>query len=55
MSGMEKGVTIFLGGLITIAVVTVLVAQKSQTPAVFNSAGGALSQSLSAAEGNPVA
>lgn len=51
MSGMEKGVTIFLGGLITIAVVAVMVSSKSSTPAVLNSAGGALSGSLSAAEG----
>jgi hypothetical protein len=51
MSGIEKGVTIFLGGLITIAVVAVMVSNKSQTPTVLNSAGGALSGSLSAAEG----
>lgn len=51
MSGMEKGVTIFLGGLITIAVVAVIVSSKSNTPTVLNSAGGALSGSLSAAEG----
>lgn len=54
MSGIEKGVTIFLGGLITIAVVQVLVSSKSQTPAVLNSAGGALSGSLASAQGNAV-
>jgi hypothetical protein len=51
MTGIEKGVNVFLAGLITIAVVTVLVSQKSQTPAVLSSAGGALSGSLSAAQG----
>lgn len=54
MSGFERGVTLFLGGLIGVAMVTVLVSQKSATPAVLNSAGGALSGSLSAAEGNPI-
>ena len=53
MSGIEKGVTIFLAGLITIAVVNVLVRNGSQTPAVLNSAGGALSGSLAAAQGQP--
>lgn len=50
MTGVEKGVTIFLGGLITVAVVAVMVSSKSQTPTVLNSAGGALSGSLTAAE-----
>lgn len=50
MSGVEKGVTVFLAGLITVAVVSVLVSQKSQTPAVLGAAGGALSGSLSAAQ-----
>jgi hypothetical protein len=54
MTGIEKGVNAFLAGLIGIAVVTVLVSQKSQTSSVLNSAGGALSGSLSAAQGNPV-
>lgn len=51
MSGIEKGVTIFLGGLIAIATINVLVSGKNQTPAVLNAAGGALSGSLSAAQG----
>jgi hypothetical protein len=51
MNGIEAGVTAFLAGLITIAVVAVLVSNKSQTPAVLHSAGNALSGSLSAAEG----
>lgn len=51
MTGIEKGVTVFLGGLITIAVIAVMVSSKSNTPSVLNSAGGALSGSLSAAEG----
>lgn len=51
MTGMEKGVTVFLGGLITIAVLTTLVGPGKQTPAVINSAGGAISGSLLAAQG----
>jgi hypothetical protein len=50
MSSLEKGVNVFLAGLITIAVVSVLVSQKSQTPAVLGAAGGALSGSLNAAQ-----
>jgi len=50
MNGIEAGVTAFLAGLITIAVVAVLVSNKSQTPAVLQSAGGALSGSLTAAQ-----
>lgn len=52
MTGIEKGINAFLAGLITIAVITVLVSSKSQTPAVLSNAGGALSGSLSAAEGS---
>lgn len=51
MSGIEKGVTVFLGGLITVAVVATLVKPSSQTPAVLNSAGGAVAGSLTAAGG----
>ena len=51
MTGLEKGVTIFLGGLITVAVLTTLVGPGKQTPAVINSAGGAISGSLLAAQG----
>ena len=51
MSGIEKGFTAFLGGLITIAVIATLVGPGKQTPAVINSAGGAISSSLSAAKG----
>jgi hypothetical protein len=52
MSGAERGITLFLGGLVTIAVLTTLVGPGKQTPAVINSAGGAISQSLAAAQGN---
>lgn len=52
MTGLEKGVNLFLGGLITVAIFTVLVSNKSNTSSVLNSAGGALSGSLSAAQGN---
>ncbi len=51
MSGLEKGVTIFLGGLITVALLTTLVGPGKQTPAVLSAAGGAISGSLLAAQG----
>jgi hypothetical protein len=51
VSDVEKGLTLFLGGLITIAVLTTLVGSNKQTPAVLNSAGGAISGSLLAAQG----
>ncbi len=51
MSGLEKGVTVFLGGLIFVALASTLVGSGKQTPAVINSAGGAISGSLLAAQG----
>ena len=51
MTGLEKGVTVFLGGLIAIAIFTPLVKPGAQTPQVLNSAGGAVSGSLLAAQG----
>jgi hypothetical protein len=51
MSGLEKGVTVFLGGLIVIALATTLVGPGKQTPAVINSTGGAISGSLLASQG----
>jgi hypothetical protein len=51
MSGLEKGVTAFLGGLIVIALASTLVGPGKQTPQVLNSAGGAVSGSLLAAQG----
>jgi hypothetical protein len=51
MSNLEKGVTAFLGGLIVIALATTLVGPGKQTPAVLSSAGGAISGSLLAAQG----
>jgi hypothetical protein len=51
MSNLEKGVTIFLGGLIVVALATTLVGPGKQTPAVLSSAGGAVSGSLLAAQG----
>jgi hypothetical protein len=51
MSGLEKGVTIFLSGLIVIALATTLVGPGKQTPAVLGAAGGAISGSLLAAQG----
>jgi hypothetical protein len=51
MSSLEKGVTIFLGGLITIAVAYTLTAKTAKTSTVVNSFGGFTSGSISAAEG----
>jgi hypothetical protein len=51
MSSLEKGVTVFLGGLIVIALATTLVGPGKNTPQVINSAGGAISGSLLAAQG----
>lgn len=53
MSGLEKGITAFLGTLGLVALATTLVGPGKQTPAVLSAAGGAISGSLSAAEGNP--
>lgn len=51
MSTAEKIGTVFFGGLISIALATTLVGPGKQTPAVINSAGGAISGSLLAAQG----
>ncbi|MDE1881974.1 MAG: hypothetical protein KGI89_15680 [Euryarchaeota archaeon] len=51
MSGVEKGVTLFLGGLITIAILTTLVGKGKQTPQVINAGGTAISHTLLAAQG----
>lgn len=51
MSGLEKGLTIFLGGLITIALISTLVGKGKQTPQVISATGGAISSSLAAAQG----
>jgi hypothetical protein len=51
MSGLEKGVTLFLGGLITVALLTTLVGPGKQTSQVLSAAGGAISGSLLAAQG----
>ena len=51
MSPVEKGITAVLAGLVTIALASTLVGPGKQTPAVINAAGGAISGSLSAAQG----
>ena len=51
MSGIEKGVTAFLAGLIVVALATTLVGAGKETPQVLSAAGGALSGSLLAAQG----
>jgi hypothetical protein len=43
-----------VGGIITVAIVSVIVGTKSKAPAAISAAGGALSQVISAAV-NPVA
>lgn len=54
MSGIEKAATIFVGGLIAVALATTLVGPGKQTPQVLNSGGQAISQSLLAAQGQGV-
>lgn len=54
MSGAEKGITAFLTGLVGVALATTLVGPGKQTPQVLNAAGGAVSGSLLAAQGQPV-
>lgn len=51
MTGAEKGISAFLAGLITVALATTLVGPGKQTPQVLNAAGGAVSGSLLAAQG----
>lgn len=51
MSGLEKGVTAFLAGLIVISLASTLVGPGKQTPQVLSAAGGAISGSLLAAQG----
>lgn len=51
MSGFEKGITAFAGGLIVVALATTLVGPNKQTPQVLSAAGGAVSGSLLAAQG----
>lgn len=51
MSGLEKGLTIFLSGLVAIALASTLVGSGKETPQVINSFGTAISGSLSAAQG----
>ena len=52
MSGLERGLTIFLGGLIMIALATTLVGKNKNTAQVLDAAGGAISGSLLAAQGS---
>jgi hypothetical protein len=51
MTGVAKWGTVFLGGLITVALVTTLVGKGKQTPQVINAGGSAISSTLSAAQG----
>jgi hypothetical protein len=51
MSALEKGITVFLGILGAVALATTLVGPGKQTPAVLSAAGGAISGSLLAAQG----
>ena len=48
----SKFVTIFLGGLITIALVSTLVGKGKNTAGVIDSTGGAITSTLKAAQGN---
>lgn len=51
MKSTEAAITIFFGGLIAVALITTLVGPGKQTPAVLGAAGGAISGSLLAAQG----
>jgi hypothetical protein len=51
MSNLEKGLAALLGGLVLVALATTLVGPGKQTPQTINAAGGALSGSLLAAQG----
>ena len=52
MNPVSKWGTIFLGGLISIALLATLVSKKSNTSSVVNSGGSAISNTLSAAQGS---
>ena len=47
----EKIFSVFLGGLILVALATTLVGKGKQTPGVINATGGAISGTLKAAQG----
>lgn len=51
MSTAEKVLTVFVGGLVVIALSTTLVGPGKQTPQTINALGGAVSGSLLAAQG----
>jgi len=51
LSGLEKGLNAFFGGLILIAIFAVLVKPGAQTPQVLSSGGTAVATSLYGAEG----
>lgn len=51
MTGIEKGFTLFLGGLILITLATTLVGKGKQTPQVIDAGGNAISHTLLAAQG----
>ena len=51
MTGVAKWGTVFLGGLIAVALVSTLVGKGKQTVGVINAGGTAISSTLSAAQG----
>jgi hypothetical protein len=51
VNGVSKWGTIFLGGLIVITLATTLVGKNKNTAGVINAGGGAISNTLSAAQG----
>lgn len=53
MSEVEKLITAIFGGVLALAIVSVILSQKSQTPQVLNAASGGLAQLIAAAV-NPV-
>lgn len=52
MSGISATFVAVVTGVIGLAIVSVLVAQKAQTPGVLQAGGTAFAQIISAAEGN---
>lgn len=49
MNNAVSAVLAIIGGAISLAIISVLVSQRSQTPAVFSSAGGAIANVIGAA------
>lgn len=49
MNDLVQGILAIVGGVITVAIISVIVSKNAQTPQVLQSAGGALSTVINAA------